>query len=180
MSSRAKRKAASYVVKSLEAALWAFHDARDFREAVLKAVNLGHDADTTGAICGQLAGGCWGEVGIPKDWLDDLARRDIDGAAAGEVAGINEENSQARMPMSMMHSRLRVSRGAAPRNLRGRGTPGLAMFRPSYRHPSATDIKSGRLPSPPTPCSCNLCTIDRPGAATVSLSGMGTFAPMAC
>src|SRR5262249_2905495 len=45
-----------YVVRSLEAALWAFHDAVDFRQAVLRAVNLGDDADTTGAICGQCAG----------------------------------------------------------------------------------------------------------------------------
>ncbi len=45
-----------YVVKSLEAALWAFHDAKDFRAAVLRAVNLGDDADTTGAVCGQFAG----------------------------------------------------------------------------------------------------------------------------
>ena len=66
-----------YVVKSLEAALWAFHDARDFREAVLKAVNLGDDADTTGAICGQLAGACWGESGMPEEWLEGLAGRDI-------------------------------------------------------------------------------------------------------
>jgi ADP-ribosyl-[dinitrogen reductase] hydrolase len=45
-----------WVVKSLEASLWAFHDADTFEEAVLKAVNLGDDADTTGAICGQMAG----------------------------------------------------------------------------------------------------------------------------
>ena len=44
-----------WVVKSLEAALWAFHDASSFEEAVLRAVNLGDDADTTGAICGQLS-----------------------------------------------------------------------------------------------------------------------------
>ena len=43
-----------YVVQSLEAALWAFHDAQDFHTAVLKAVNLGDDADTTGAVCGNL------------------------------------------------------------------------------------------------------------------------------
>jgi ADP-ribosyl-[dinitrogen reductase] hydrolase len=66
-----------YVVKSLEAALWAFHDAKDFRQAVLRAVNLGDDADTTGAVCGQLAGAYWGESGIPKEWLDGLARRDL-------------------------------------------------------------------------------------------------------
>ena len=66
-----------YVVKSLEAALWAFHDARDFREAVLRAVNLGDDADTTGAICGQLAGAYWGELGIPREWWEGLARREM-------------------------------------------------------------------------------------------------------
>jgi len=64
-----------YVVKSLEAALWAFHDAQDFREAVLRAVNLGDDADTTGAVCGQLAGATWGESGIPAEWLAGLAER---------------------------------------------------------------------------------------------------------
>ena len=66
-----------YVVKSLEAALWAFHDAKDFRAAVLRAVNLGDDADTTGAICGQLAGAYWGESGIPGEWLEGLARREM-------------------------------------------------------------------------------------------------------
>ena len=45
-----------YVVETLEVPLWAFHDAADFRAAVLRAVNLGDDADTTGAVCGQLAG----------------------------------------------------------------------------------------------------------------------------
>jgi ADP-ribosyl-[dinitrogen reductase] hydrolase len=62
-----------YVVKSLEAALWAFHRAGDFREAVLAAVNLGDDADTTGAVCGQLAGAYWGEREIPEDWRKGLA-----------------------------------------------------------------------------------------------------------
>lgn len=66
-----------YVVRSLEAALWAFHDARDFREAVLRSVNLGDDADTTGAVCGQLSGAFWGESGIPADWRRDLARSDL-------------------------------------------------------------------------------------------------------
>ena len=66
-----------WVVKSLEAALWAFHDADSFEEAVLKAVNLGDDADTTGAICGQLAGAYWGESGIPEELRLGLARRDM-------------------------------------------------------------------------------------------------------
>ena len=65
-----------YVVRSLEAALWAFHDAVDFRQAVLRAVNLGDDADTTGAVCGQLAGAWFGESGIPEEWRRDLAGKD--------------------------------------------------------------------------------------------------------
>jgi len=75
-----------WVVKSLEASLWAFHDADTFEEAVLKAVNLGDDADTTGAICGQLAGAYWGESGIPGSLRSGLARMDmLENALAGIV-----------------------------------------------------------------------------------------------
>jgi len=49
-----------FVVRSLEAALWAFHRSDSFREGALRAVNLGDDADTTGAIYGQLAGAYYG------------------------------------------------------------------------------------------------------------------------
>lgn len=70
-------RGSGYVVESLEAALWAFHDADDFEQAVLRAVNLGDDADTTGAVCGQLAGAFWGHSGIPQRWLAGLARSDL-------------------------------------------------------------------------------------------------------
>jgi ADP-ribosyl-[dinitrogen reductase] hydrolase len=73
-----------WVVKSLEAALWAFHDASGIEEAVLRAVNLGDDADTTGAICGQLAGAYWGESNIPESLRSGLARMDmLENALAG-------------------------------------------------------------------------------------------------
>jgi ADP-ribosylglycohydrolase len=62
-----------YVVASLEAALWAFHRGADYREGCLLAVNLGDDADTTGAVYGQLAGAYYGEVGIPDTWRSRLA-----------------------------------------------------------------------------------------------------------
>lgn len=62
-----------YVVTSLEAALWAFARGEDFSDAVLRAVNLGDDADTTGAISGQLAGAYYGFPGIPRDWIEQLA-----------------------------------------------------------------------------------------------------------
>ncbi len=76
-------RGSGYVVRSLEAALWAFHDALDFREAVLDAVNLGDDADTTGAVCGQLAGAYWGQTGIPSEWRNGLARPDMIERALG-------------------------------------------------------------------------------------------------
>jgi ADP-ribosyl-[dinitrogen reductase] hydrolase len=76
-----------YVVASLEAALWAFHKANTFEEAVLRAVNLGNDADTTGAVCGQLAGAFWGESAIPAALRHGLARSDmIDAALEGLIS----------------------------------------------------------------------------------------------
>jgi len=66
-----------WVVKSLEASLRAFHHAESFEDAVLKAVNLGDDADTTGAICGQLAGAFRGESRIPESLRSGLARMDM-------------------------------------------------------------------------------------------------------
>jgi ADP-ribosyl-[dinitrogen reductase] hydrolase len=65
-----------YCVDALEAALWAFHHSTDFRSGALLAINLGDDADTTGAIYGQLAGAYYGESGIPQEWRDRLALRD--------------------------------------------------------------------------------------------------------
>ena len=63
-------KGTGYVVDALEAALWAFHRSNSFREGALLAVNLGDDADTTGAIYGQLAGAYYGRSGIPGHWLE--------------------------------------------------------------------------------------------------------------
>jgi ADP-ribosyl-[dinitrogen reductase] hydrolase len=65
-----------YVVESLEAALWSFFHTETYQETVLKAVNLGNDADTTGAVAGQLAGAFYGEAAIPSDWLGKLKYRE--------------------------------------------------------------------------------------------------------
>ena len=65
-----------YVVDSLEAALWAFHKSDNFRDGALLAVNLGDDADTTGAVFGQIAGAYYGEEGIPVEWRSILAMRE--------------------------------------------------------------------------------------------------------
>lgn len=65
-----------YVIASLEAALWAFARAGSFEEGALLAVNLGDDADTTGAVYGQLGGAEYGASGIPARWLEKLAWRE--------------------------------------------------------------------------------------------------------
>lgn len=65
-----------YVIASLEAALWAFARSTSFQEGALLAVNLGDDADTTGAVYGQIAGAALGGSGIPDRWLAKLAWRD--------------------------------------------------------------------------------------------------------
>jgi len=70
-------RGSGWVVQSLEAALWAFHDASSFEEAVLKAVALGNDADTTAAVAGQFAGAFWGESGISESLRRGLARYDM-------------------------------------------------------------------------------------------------------
>jgi ADP-ribosylglycohydrolase len=66
-----------YVVKSLEAALWAFYRSKTFENAALLAANLGDDADTTAAVYGQLAGAYYGAAAIPAGWLEKLAMRDF-------------------------------------------------------------------------------------------------------
>ena len=65
-----------YVVASLEAALWALHRGRDFEDGALLAVNLGDDADTTGAVYGQIAGALYGAASIPPRWKAVVAWAD--------------------------------------------------------------------------------------------------------
>ena len=74
-----------YVVKSLEAALWAFYRSESFEEGCLMAVNLGDDADTTGAVYGQLAGAFYGLSGIPNSWVSKLAKNDLILSRAEEI-----------------------------------------------------------------------------------------------
>jgi ADP-ribosylglycohydrolase len=65
-----------YVVETLEASVWCLLTTGSYEEAVTKAVNLGGDTDTTGAVTGGLAGLLYGFDAIPKRWLAQLARYD--------------------------------------------------------------------------------------------------------
>lgn len=68
-----------YVLQTLEASLWCLFNSTNYKEAVLKAVNLGGDTDTTACVTGGLAGLLYGYDNIPQPWLKELARKnDID------------------------------------------------------------------------------------------------------
>ena len=64
-----------YVIDTLVAALWCLLTTENYRECVLRAVNLGEDTDTVAAVAGGLAGIAWGLQAIPESWADCLARK---------------------------------------------------------------------------------------------------------
>lgn len=80
-----------YVKDSLEAALWAFASTDNFHDGCLAAVNLGDDADTTGAIYGQLAGVYYGIGGIPDEWVNGLAKQDLITGFADRLYELHEK-----------------------------------------------------------------------------------------
>jgi ADP-ribosylglycohydrolase len=68
-----------YVLHTLHASLWCLLTTDNYRDCVLKAVNLGGDTDTTGCVAGGLAGVIYGIKAIPADWIQQLARKgDVD------------------------------------------------------------------------------------------------------
>lgn len=70
-------KSTGFVVDSLEASLWCLYTTSSYKEAVLRAVNLGGDTDTIGAITGSLAGLYYGYEEIPKEWVKDLKNKKL-------------------------------------------------------------------------------------------------------
>jgi len=85
--SRHEIASSGYIAHSLEAALWCNAQCDNFREIILLAANLGHDADTTAAIAGQLSGARFGLDGIPEEWRSRLAWHDRIVAAANRLMG---------------------------------------------------------------------------------------------
>lgn len=69
-------KSGGYVVDTLEASIWCLLNTNNYKSCVLKAVNLGSDTDTTGAVVGGLAGLRYGYESIPKEWIATIARRE--------------------------------------------------------------------------------------------------------
>lgn len=82
---RDRISSSGYVIHTLEAALWAFFTTSNFRDGAIQAVNLGDDADTVGAVYGQIAGAYYGESGIPEEWLDKVLWREYIGDLADDL-----------------------------------------------------------------------------------------------
>lgn len=79
-----------YVVHALEASMWCFLTTDNYKDAVLKAVNLGRDTDTTAAITGGLAGLLYGFDSIPPHWTENIAKsKDIEQLALRLANSIN-------------------------------------------------------------------------------------------
>ena len=70
-------RSSGWVVDTIEAALWAFFSTANFKDGAIRAVNLGEDTDTIGAIYGGLAGAYYGYEEIPQDWREGIAKRDM-------------------------------------------------------------------------------------------------------
>lgn len=75
-TSREYIRGSGYVVHCLEASLWCIYQTDNFKDAVLEAVNLGEDTDTTGCVTGGLAGLIYGHDSIPEKWINTLAKLD--------------------------------------------------------------------------------------------------------
>lgn len=116
-------RAGGGAVQSLEAALWAFAHGDSFSEVVLAAVNLGDDADTVGAVAGQLAGACYGLSGIPAEWQEGLHRhRDVVRVAVNLMAAGTRAAfglGPARPERSVSRRRTRGGRRVARRGAGG-------------------------------------------------------------
>lgn len=82
-----------YVINTFEAVLWAFNKTKNFKDALLKIVNIGQDADTTGAVCGQIAGACYGLSGIPEEWVSKIHKIDEIKERAEKIYKMNQNVS---------------------------------------------------------------------------------------
>lgn len=69
-------KSGGYTVNTLEASIWCLLNNTNYKDTLLEAVNLGGDTDTTGCVCGGLAGLYYGLDSIPSDWLDCIVKKD--------------------------------------------------------------------------------------------------------
>ena len=95
-------KSSGYTVHTLEAAAWSFLTTESYEEAVIRAANLGDDADTVASVCGALAGAYYGYAAIPGKWkgqLQDETRIHEIALALGECADETAANRASVRPV---------------------------------------------------------------------------------
>lgn len=97
---RADVKSTGYVVDTLHAALWSIAKTASFEDALITAVNLGGDADTIGAVTGQIAGSIYGASAIPERWKSKLAMRLYFEKATQDL--LNASNEKATRPLTQI------------------------------------------------------------------------------
>ena len=87
-----------YVLHTLHASLWCLLTTQNFKECVLKAVNLGGDTDTTGCVAGGLAGVAYGMKSIPDDWIYQLTRKGELDCLFHEFADVCQATGMKKIP----------------------------------------------------------------------------------
>jgi len=92
-------RSGGYVVDTLEASIWCLINSNSYKEAVLLAVNLGDDTDTTGAVTGGLAAICYGYDTIPDKWVNQLARKD-------DILALSERLHQYYLKLNFEHNQI--------------------------------------------------------------------------
>jgi ADP-ribosyl-[dinitrogen reductase] hydrolase len=92
--------AGGYVLATLQSSFWAMANHDALEETIIAAVNLGDDADTTGAVAGALAGARWGYNAIPERWLDVLIGRDELVELADRLLELSMHDALAKTPRS--------------------------------------------------------------------------------
>ena len=128
-----------HVVNTLEAVLWAFHSSEDFATGALRVVNLGEDADTTGAVYGQLAGCFYGEEAIPAAWRSQSALSRFISLMGDEIYRL----SQLKVPHFFQQTQI-AERNTERRDLLAIG----CLYSSALDFPCGTDRVRAAPPSP--------------------------------
>lgn len=92
-----------FIVDTLEAVIWVILNTQNYKEAVLKAVNLGDDTDTIGALVGGIAGIVYGSCSIPKEWIEDLQKKEYIDAM---IKSFNECLEKIKYPTNFIDSEI--------------------------------------------------------------------------
>ena len=88
-------RSSGYIIDTLEASVWCLLNCGSTKEALLAAVNLGLDTDTTGMVAGGLAGLTYGLADVPRAWLDSLARKGaIDNCVNDFIQAVSSRSSR--------------------------------------------------------------------------------------